>query len=270
VVSGLPPDGRLRRVVEWPRRLVEVPADGILLGDALAQILGVGLGDAVTVEVLEGDRRVRQVRVAGLAHEMFGLSAYMALPALSAMLGSTEVASSVLLTVDPELGDGIDAELKRRPKVAAVTHRRAVIARFREQSAQSMDTTAIVLTLFGCAISAAVVYNNARLALSMRSRDLASLRVLGFRRREISAVLLGELAAHVVLAIVPGLFLGRALAQLMISSVNQELYRLPAIVTGATYAFAMAVTLGAAIVSAALVRRQLDRLDLVAVLKARE
>jgi putative ABC transport system permease protein len=269
-LSGLPPGGQLRRVIEWPRRVVEVPAEGLLLGDALAKVLDVRVGDVVTVEVLEGDRRTRDVPVTALAHEMFGLTAYMAMPALHAMLGSEEVVSGVILTADPRFGEDIDARLKRMPRVAAVGRRRAVITRFREQSAESMTTTSLVLTLFGSAIAAAVVYNNARIALSMRSRDLASLRVLGFTRREISAVLLGELAAHVVLAIVPGLLLGKGLAIVMMSNVSQELYRMPTIVTGRTYVFAVAVTLVAALLSAVVVRRQLDRLDLVAVLKARE
>jgi putative ABC transport system permease protein len=128
----------------------------------------------------------------------------------------------------------------------------------------------LILTLFGCAIAGAVVYNTARIALSVRSRDLASLRVLGFTRSEISGVLLGELATYVVVAIPPGLLLGKGLAALMMSAVDQELYRMPVVVTGRTYAFAAAVTLGAALLSAVVVRRQLDQLDLVAVLKARE
>lgn len=267
---GLPPGGDLRRVVEWPPRIVDVPAEGLLISNALAGVLGVRVGDLVTVDVLEGDRRVRDVRVTALSNEMFGLLAYMSLPALDAVLGSEPVASAVLLSVDPRFDDDIDARLKRMPRVAAVSRRREVIEHFRKQSAETMNTTSIVLTLFGCAIAIAVVYNNARIALSIRSRDLASLRVLGFTRREISSVLLGELAAYVTLAIVPGLLLGKGLAVIMMSTVSQEMYRMPAVVTGATYAFAAAVTIAGAVLSAVIVRRQLDRLDLVAVLKARE
>lgn len=267
---GLPRDGELRRVVEWPRRIVEVPEDGLLLGDALARVLGIHVGDVVTVEVLEGDRRTRDVHVSALAHEMFGLTAYMALPALAAMLDATEVVSAVAMSVDRRFEDDIDVRLKRMPQVASVSRRRDVVEHFRTQSAESMTTTSFVLTLFGCAIAIAVVYNNARIALSMRSRDLTSLRVLGFTSAEVSTVLLGELGAYVALALVPGVVLGKALAAVMISTVNQELYRIPAVVTGEAIALAVAVTLAAALVSAALVKRQLDRLDLVAVLKARE
>jgi putative ABC transport system permease protein len=270
VLIGLPPDGRLRRVIEWPLRAVEVPPEGVLLGDAFARLLGVEVGDSITVEVLEGDRRTREVRVSALAHEMFGLTAYMSLPAMHATLDSQDAVSTVLLSVDPQFDEVLDARLKRMPRVAAVSRRRDIIDRFRRQSAESMTSTSIVLTLFGCAIAAAVVYNTARIALSVRGRDFASLRVLGFTRREISRMLLGELAAYVLLAILPGLLLGKGLAAVMISTVNQEFYRLPAVVTGRTYAFATAVTLCAAVLSALVVRRQLDRLDLVAALKARE
>lgn len=267
---GLPRGAQLRRVVEWPRRIVPVPEEGLLLGDGLARVLGIGVGGVVTVEVLEGNRRVRDVRVAALAHEMFGLTAYMSSPALAATLGEEPVVSTALMSVDRRFEDDIDARLKRMPLVAGVSRRRDVIAQFEKQSAETMNITSFVLTVFGCAIAIAVVYNNARIALSMRSRDLASLRVLGFTRAEISAVLLGELGAYVALAIIPGLFLGKGLTKVMVSAVNQELYRIPAIVTGATNALAVAVTLGAALVSAAVVKRRLDRLDLVAVLKARE
>lgn len=269
-VVGIPKDSDLRRVVEWPKKVVEVPEDGLLLGDALATALGVGIGDVVTIEVLEGDRRIREVRVAALAHEMFGLSAYMSQRALQRLLDTESLASAVLLSVDPVFESDLDERLKRMPRVAGVSRRRDIIGRFRKQTAETMGTTSLVLTLFGCAIAVAVVYNNARIALSVRGRDLASLRVLGFTRREISAVLLGELAAQVALAILPGMFLGERLATWMISTVNQEMYRMPTVVTAETYALALTVTVGAALASALVVRRQLDRLDLVAVLKARE
>jgi putative ABC transport system permease protein len=270
VLTGLPPDGRLRSVVEWPRHAVDIPPEGVLLGDALAKVLDLNVGDLVTVEVLEGDRRTRDVRVSALAHEMFGLTAYMSLPSMSATLGSEDSVSTALLSIDSRFDEDIARRLKRMPHVASVTRRRDIIDRFRRQSVESMNTTSLVLTLFGCAIAAAVVYSTARIALSVRGRDLASLRVLGFTRREVSTMLLGELATYVALAIAPGLALGKGLAAIIISTVNQEFYRLPVVVTGRTYAFATAVTLCAALLSALVVRRQLDRLDLVAVLKARE
>ena len=124
--------------------------------------------------------------------------------------------------------------------------------------------------LFAATIAVGVVYNNARIALSMRSRDLASLRVLGFRRTEISAVLLGELAIQVLLAIPLGLAIGSWMADAMVKMADPEQYRLPISLSSVTYAYAAGVTMVAGAISALLVRRKLDKLDLIAVLKTRE
>ena len=53
------------------------------------------------------------------------------------------------------------------------------------------------MTLFAIAIAISIVYNNARVSVSMRGRDLATLRVLGFTRGEISAILLGVQAVQI-------------------------------------------------------------------------
>jgi putative ABC transport system permease protein len=269
-LTGHPDGATLRRVFEWPGNLVPIPEDGVLLTDVLAQRLDVGIGDVVDVEVLEGRRQTRRVRVSGLAHEMFGLNAHMSMRTLHALLDETDVVTTALLTVDPRLEAAIDEDLKAMPRVATVSRRKDIIDLFERQSAQATRTTSLILTIFGAMIAVGVVYNNARVALSMRSRDLASLRVLGFTRREISAVLLGELFTYVVLSILPGLLLGKLLAVWIMGSIGAEMFRMPAVVTPGTYVFSAAVTSLAALASALVVRRQLDKLDLVAVLKARE
>jgi putative ABC transport system permease protein len=154
--------------------------------------------------------------------------------------------------------------------VLGVSRRDAAIDMFRKQTAGQMRTNTLILTVFAAVIAVGVIYNAARIALSTRSRDLASLRVLGFRRSEISAILLGELGVLVALALVPGMLLGNAIAEGMMSGVDPELWRFPVTVSARTYAFAVLVTLGASLASALLVRRRLDQLDLIGVLKSRE
>ena len=267
---GHPAGAELRRVVEWPWHVAPVPDDGLMLTDMLADKLGLTIGDSVTLEVLEGDRRTRTAQVTALSREVFGMMAHMELGALHRLVGEEPVVSTALLRTDPADEAGVDARLKRLPAVASVGKRRQVIAQFERQTAETMRITALVLTLFGCAIALAIVYNNARIALSVRGRDLATLRVLGFTRGEISAVLLGELATHVLVAVPPGLLVGRALSGFMMANVDAELYRMPVIISGATYAFGACVTLLAAMGSALLVRGKLGELDLVGALKARE
>ena len=270
---GYPGDGTdgLQRPVDEEARPVPLPVEGVVLTRMLGDILELEVGDRVLVEVLEGDRPKVEVPVAGFVAEPFGLQAHMRFGALHELLGEEPSVSAALLRVDPERSREIDERLTDLPDVVGITHMDRVIAQFKEQSQRNITIFSLILTLFAATIAIGVVYNNARVALSMRSRDLASLRVLGFTRAEISAILLGELALQVFLAIPIGLVLGQLLSEQMATgAADPEMYRFPVIIAPRTYAFATVVTLGSAFVSALLVRRKLDRLDLIGVLKTRE
>jgi putative ABC transport system permease protein len=151
-----------------------------------------------------------------------------------------------------------------------VLRKQTIIDQFNEQSAEMMVAMTFIMTLFAMVVAVGVVYNNARVALSVRARDLGSLRVLGFSRAEISVILLGELGVQLVLAIPLGLVIGTWMVHGVMSTVDPEQYRLPIIISDQTYAFAAVVALAAGVASALLVRRKLDKLDLIAVLKTRE
>lgn len=190
--------------------------------------------------------------------------------ALEAALGQVGVTSMVLLRIDTAAYQQVHERLKQLPQVASVTRRDNIWQRFEEQSGEMMAFFTLVATAFAVIIAVGVVYNNARVALSVRSRDLASLRVLGFTRAEISSILLGELGLQVLLAVPIGLVIGTWMAEAMMASVDPETYRFAVVISAQTYAFAAAVTLASGLFSALLVRRQLDKLDLVGVLKTRE
>jgi putative ABC transport system permease protein len=224
----------------------------------------------VQVEVLEGERPVRRIAVAGDVDEQIGLSAYLDSRALARLLREQGSVSGAFLRIDAAAADELHARLKRLPAVAGATTRLAALESFEGTIKQSFSIFTTVLVLFACAIAAAMVYNAARIALSERGRELASLRVLGFTRREIAVLLLGEQALLTLLALPVGFAIGWALCMWIGSAYQRELFAIPLIVRGRSYLFALAVVVAAALVSAGLVRRRLDRLDLVAVLKTRE
>jgi putative ABC transport system permease protein len=270
-VIGYADGAELRRVVSRATgRPVPLPAEGLLLTATLGDILGVRPGDSVTVRVLEGERGTYRVAIAGFVDELIGLQGYMRRPALDRLLGEAPAVSAVLLAVRPGTEGDIIKRLNERPGVASVARRAAIVEQIRRQSGRSMGVVSLVLTLFAATIATGVVYNNARVALSMRSRDFASLRVLGFTRAEISRTLLAELALQVLLAVPVGLVLGTWLTRWVVTTVHPERFRFPVVLSGRTYAFAVLVVLASAAVSALLVRRRLDRLDLIGVLKTRE
>jgi putative ABC transport system permease protein len=260
----------LRRILDRDGRVATLPEDGLLLSAKLAELLDVRAGETVRVEVKEGARRERDVPVVALIDDAFGLMGHMDARALHRLVGEEPRVSLAALRVDPRALVDVEARLIDRPGVLGVTRRLAIVERFRAQSGETMRFFTLTLTAFAVIITVGVVYNNARVALSLRGRDLASLRVLGFTRREISAVLLGELAVHVLVALPLGLLAGNGMARLIASTIDPEQYRMPLLVSTRTHAFAASVALGAALLSAMLVRRRLDRLDLVEVLKEHE
>jgi len=269
-IFGLPARPELRHLLDGGQTPRTLPDEGLVMTDKLAELLGLHVGDLVDVDVLEGDYRTRALPLAGVIDEAFGLQAYARADWLARVLGEEPRVSLMLLRVDMAHAAGVRARLKQLPAVLGVTSTEHIIARYREQTGASMLVMTLILTLSAAAIAIGVVYNNARIALSLRSRDLASLRVLGFTRLEISSILLGELATQVLIGIPLGLLLGTWWAHMLAAGIDPEAIRFPLHIASHTYAEAAVIGLVSALVSALLVRHKLDHLDLVGVLKSSE
>ncbi|HXW05461.1 MAG TPA: FtsX-like permease family protein, partial [Vicinamibacterales bacterium] len=269
-IIGLVPNPSLNRVIDVHEGPLRLPPDGLVLSLRLAEVLGVDRGDQVTLEVLDGRRPVRQVRVAAIVEEYMGTSAYMEIEALIRLVRDAPTLSGAYLKIDPALEGALYERLKATPAVAGVSLKRSAIDSFNRTVGETFYVMIFFNLLFSGVIAFGVVYNAARVSLSERSRELASLRVLGFTRGEISFILLGELAGVTLLAIPVGLVLGYLFAGLLVAAFNTELYRFPLVVSSRTFAYAASAVLLAAALSGLAVRRRLDHLDLVAVLKTRE
>ncbi len=272
VLMGLPSEATLRRLVARGGREVPIPADGVLVTSELGKILGIAVGDRLDVEVLEAaDRRWLRPLVAGFVDEAVGIQLYARTDLVAGLEGDLGAVSSALLKVDPTRLASVEERLQRSPRVIDVSDVSSDLQRLRDMNGAAMDIWTVVSIVLAACVIFGVVYNNARIALAMRARDLASLRVLGMSRAEISTILIAGLAIEVLLAIPVGLLLGRIWAVLFFANaMDRETFRFQVVVDGATYVLAGMVALLAAATSAAWVRRSLDRLDLVSVLKTRE
>jgi putative ABC transport system permease protein len=269
-ITGLEPVPHLTRVIDRRRGAVPLPPDGLLLSQMLGEVLGVTAGETVLVEVLEGRRPVRAVRVAALVDDSLGLQAYMRLEPLRRLLQESDTVSSVAVTMDEAARDRFYAAVKAMPVVAGVAMRDVALRNFRNTMAEHMNLSIFINVIFAAIIAFGVVYNSARVSLSERSRELASLRVLGFTRAEISMILLGEVAVLTTLALPLGVLIGYGFGELIIAGFINEVYRLSFVVQPATIAWSWLTVIAATMLSGLLVRRRLDRLDLVAVLKTPE
>ena len=269
-VLGIEPDGRLYRLLNADETLVPLPRDGLLLSSKLAELLGARAGDRITLEILEGDQPVRELPVSALITEYGGTNAYMDVRAVHRLLREGNSLTGAFLTVEADRLDELYRKLKETPRVAGVTIKQASIDSFRDTIAENLGNIRFFNVMFAMVIAFGVVYNNARISLAERSRDLATLRVIGFTRAEISAILLGELAVLTLAAIPLGLLLGYLFAAWAVLGLDTEVYRVPLIINRSTYGFSVAVVFVAAAISGLIVRERLDHLDLIAVLKTRE
>jgi putative ABC transport system permease protein len=270
-VFGIQPEGTLHRSLDRNLQPVAVPPGGVVLTDHLANaILHVKPGDLLTVEVLEGSRPVRQVPVLGITRQYLGVSAYMQQDSLNALMREGNTVSGAYLAVQPGMETELYATLHARPRVLGMVANKAAIQSFYATIGEFILFYNLVATLLAGAIGFGVVYNSARISLSERGRELASLRVLGFTRGEIAYILLGELALLTLAAIPVGFVVGVGLVGILVVAFQSELYRLPLILTPENYAMGASVVIVSALLSGLLLWHRLGRLDLVAVLKTRE
>jgi putative ABC transport system permease protein len=269
-IMGLGDQSRLRRVLDGRHRPIDMPAEGVLLSDRLAKRLDVRAGEFVQAELLEGARIRCDVLVAGVVDDMFALMGYMNLDALNRLMYEADSISAMNLRLDRARQDDLFARIKSMPAVAMISIKENSLASFRETSARNVLVFTSIFTLFAATIAVGVVYNSARVSLAERAWELASLRVLGFSRGEVSTFLLGELALELCAGIPIGLWLGRWLGAMLSDMMHSDTFRIPVVIAPKTYIIAILTTVVSGVLSALIVRRRIDRLDLVAVLKTRE
>lgn len=270
VIIGLERAATLRRLVDRNGKAFAMPPTGVVLTTTLARILGVETGDSITLELLERGGEVRREIVAAELDELLGLAAYMDIGALNALMHEGSSASGAYLLTGSIDESSVTAQLAKRPYVSATTTRSAMLRSFDDQIAESLRLTVTIVVTLAAVVAVGVIYNGIRISLSERSRELASLRVLGFTRREVAGLLFGEQAIVDVIGTAVGLLLGVGLAYWVAAAFESELYRFPVIVSARTHLLAIAVVFAAAVGAGLTMRGRIYGLDLIAVLKTRE
>jgi putative ABC transport system permease protein len=269
-ITGLPSNPELRRPLNQQLEEVTIPKDGLVLSRTLADVLGVTTGDELDLEVLEGRRPKISMQIVSLIDEYMGTSAYVHKDYLNALMGEDRAVNVIHAVARGPNVDALFQRLKETPAVAAVTLKTAALDGFRKATGENMAIMTFFNVMFAVIIAFGVVYNSAQIILNERTRDLATLRVLGFTRAEISTILLGELFVIMLISLPIGCMIGYALAASVAEMAASELFRLPLVIHKVTYVKAIVTVVGATLLTALYIRRKLDRLDLMTALKARE
>jgi len=269
-IQGLADDATLLRILDAELREAKPAPGGVLLTTRLAERLGVAPGDEVAAELLEGKRIKAPLRVSGTVRELAGMNAWMRLEDLNRLAREGTMVSGAGLLVDRAQEAALLERLKQMPAAAVVIVNRTLVDTFRETSAKNVLFFTAILSAFAATIAVGVVYNSARIQLAERAWELASLRVLGFTRGEVSVLLLAELALEIAAAIPLGFAAGYGLAALLLALMPHEMIEFPLVISRPTYLYAGVVVVAAGVVSALIVRNRIDNLDMVGVLKTRE
>lgn len=260
----------LSRLVDLNGRVIEPPPVGVIISSRLAKQLDVKAGQHLEADVTEGERPHVRVDVSRVIETPLGSSASLDRSALNRLMREADTSSGAYLAVDPSFSERIFQELKDTPQIASVTSQEAIIQGVRDTVAEQMGIVTLFNTGFAALIVLGVVYNSARISLSEQARDLASMRVLGFRRGETAFVLLGELGLLVLLSLPLGIAMGIWLSRYVTEQFSADLYTIPFGMRAATLAEGVLVVMAAAAATALLIRIRIDKLDLVQALKTRE
>jgi putative ABC transport system permease protein len=269
-LSGLQADATLVRIIDRDEHQISLPPNGVVLSAKLASVLGVAPGYLLNVRVLDGKRPELTLPVAALSEDFAGTAAFIELHQLNRLLGEGDRITGAYLSVAAGAWPEFLRKLKTTPRAASVVIKEGIRASFRKTTAESIGLIQKIYMTFAIIVAFGIVYNSARISLSERQRELATLRVVGFTRREVSAVLVSELIILTLVALPAGLLIGSGFATAIVQTVNTEFVRLPVILASSNYALATTVVTLAAGISALLASRRLNQLDLVGVLKARD
>ncbi|GEO83851.1 MULTISPECIES: ABC transporter permease [Alphaproteobacteria] len=269
-IFGVEAETDLGRIMDADMRPIPPPPNGILLIGRVADALGLKVGDMVEVELVERDHRKVMVPVTGISQSLVGTDAYMHIEALDRLVGDGRRISGARVSLDALQRDALFAEVKNTPALAFVMLIGLSRERFRATIEENILMIQIVYMTLAVIVAFGLIYNSARIQLSERARELASLRVLGFTPAEVSRVLMTELAVVILAAQPLGWVLGYAFSKLVTEGIESDLFRIPFFINQSTFAIASLVVLGASLASALIVRRRIDELDLIAVLKSRE
>lgn len=269
-IEARTPDADLSRVVNDKGRALNVPPGGILLSDRLAQLLQVQAGDLIEVAFLTGRREAFDLTVSGTVTQYFGIGAYMDLTYANQLFRQAPRISVANISIDASEDSAFQTAIKDIPKLAGTIMMNDTRRAFHDTIRENVVITNTIYITIAVLITVGVAYNGARILLSERARELASLRILGFSSGEVSFIFIGESLLLALLAQPVGWLLGAWISSAMAQGFSSDLYTIPLVLNPSIFALSSLVVLAAALASVLIVRRRLDRLDLIAVMKTRE
>lgn len=266
-----PSQEELSRFVELRHRTDDVPVtlpdDGAVITEKMASLLGVEVGDTIT---LDGESRVT-ITVADITEHYVQHYIYVSDTYYETLFGEAPTANTVLVDFPvEESGAGeLESQLVSLDGVSSLTLLSDTADTF-SSSMESVDYAVILIIFCAAALAFVVLMNLTNINITERLRELATLKVLGFYNREVSAYIYRENAILTVFGVLAGMVLGKFLHQWLILTVEVDMVMFDRVLDLSSYLWAAVLTVVFSLAVNLTARRKLRDLDMVEALKSVE
>lgn len=243
--------------------------NGALITKNAEQVLGFGLGDELA---LQGTAlQTGSARVDGITVNFLGNFIFMTESAYQEAFGEPCIPNAFLVSLE-----GTDAEkialadeLSAGNTFVSVSSSTKIANDFSE-SFKIIDVVVYVVTVMAAALAFAVVFTLSNTNISERERELATIKVLGFRRREVYRYINKETIVLTLIGIVAGWPLGYLITRFLTYVLRMPSLFFDTIVEPQTYVFASIMALVFTLIINQMTNRSLDKIDMVGALKSAE
>ena len=240
----------------------------IVLPENIAIVYGLSAGDEVAY--ISGGQEVR-LTVYAVCENYTGAYAYMSSAAYAAQFGALPADNTILVKSGVAESD-VDATtrtLLADPNVSAVSFIYSSIDTFAGLES-TMGLVIAVLVLCAGALAAIVLYNLTNINIDERRREIATLRVLGYRRYEVAGYIYRESAILTLAGTLLGLGLGFLLHWFIVSRVNSVAMMFGRVISVWSYLWAFLLTIAFAVIVYAFMLIKLNRINMAESLKSNE
>lgn len=218
---------RFQQFIQLGHRLdneaVTLPDEGVVITEKLSELLEVSVGDVIT---LDDDGKRVEAQVADIAENYVSHYVYLSHTCYQELFGEPPEKNEMLLRYTDGAGeaesDAVSADLMALDGVDSYSY----IATLRDNFTDSMeaiDYAVVIIITAAAALAFVVLYNLTNINITERVRELATLKVLGFFDREVTAYVYRENLFLTLFGIVLGLVMGRFLHAWMVLTVEVEM-----------------------------------------------
>lgn len=263
-------DPQMYRVVDKSGKPVAIPERGIVIPEKLAEELGIKLNDKVILKPLLPEMDKTEVLVKGIATQYIGMSAYSSLEDINYILGEGVITNSVVLRLENNSFENeVKEKLKDMGAVSSVQSKSDALNALMKNMA-AMTSSIGIMILLAAILSIAVVYNTATINIFERQRELATLKVLGFKDNEIKKLIFNENYIITAFGLLLGLPCGSLLGNFMMSTFTTDFYSFPFVTKSLTYVYSIALTIVFTVLANLILMKKIRKISIVEVLKNRE